>query len=207
MQSELLNLAIVVGSIRAGGFGDRIGHWFLVEADRHGGFSADLIAVHAFEGIGQTPAGSNQIVGDFLSRIERADAIAVVTPEYNHGYPAALKQAIDQGYSEWHAKPIGFVSYGGMSGGLRAVEQLRQVFSEFHAVTMRDTVSFHRVDRELDAAGMPRDLAGASAAAQTMLQELAWWGATLRQARASRPYVFSEPRRPDRPAPLLPSPN
>jgi len=70
---------------------------------------------------------------------------------------------------------------------------LRQVFSEFHTVTMRDTVSFHRVHRELDAAGMPRDLDGAGAAAQTLLRQLAWWGAALRQARGDTPYVVAGP--------------
>jgi NAD(P)H-dependent FMN reductase len=97
-----------------------------------------------------------------------------------------LKHAIDHAYAEWHAKPVGFVSYGGMSGGLRAVEQLRQVFSEFHTVTVRDSVSFHNVHREPEEA---RGWEGAGDAAQTMLRQLAWWGATLRQARSATPYV------------------
>lgn len=202
MLQASLNLSIIVGSTRAGGFGDRIAHWFAAEASRHGSFSVDLLDLHAFDWQGRAEAGTGPAVGNFLGLIERADAIAIVTPEYNHGYPAALKHAIDQGYSEWHAKPIGFVSYGGMSGGLRAVEQLRQVFSEFHTVTMRDTVSFHRVHRELDAAGMPRDLEGASEAAQVVLRQLAWWGATLRQARAMTPCVAA-----GGPARLLPSPS
>jgi NAD(P)H-dependent FMN reductase len=201
MQQSSLNLAIIIGSTRAGGFGDRIAHWFAGEAIRHAGFSVDLLDLRSFDWLERAQAGTTPAVSDFLGRIERAEAIAIVTPEYNHGYPAALKYAIDRGYSEWHAKPIGFVSYGGMSGGLRAVEQLRQVFSEFHTVTMRDTVSFHRVNRELDAAGMPRDLAGASEAAQVMLRQLGWWGATLRQARATTPYVAT-----GGPARLLPSP-
>ena len=65
-----------------------------------------------------------------------------MTPEYNHGYPASLKQAIEIPHAEWKAKPCRFASDGGLAGGLRAVEQLRQVFAELHAVTMRDTVSF-----------------------------------------------------------------
>jgi len=60
---------------------------------------------------------------------QRNDAFVVVTPEYNHGYPGPLKTAIDSVGREWHAKPVGFVCYGGLSGGLRAVEQLRIVFA------------------------------------------------------------------------------
>ncbi len=66
----------------------------------------------------------------------------VVTPEYNHSFPGPLKAAIDRHVTPWQAKPVGFVSYGGISGGLRAVEHLRQVFAELHAVTVRETVSF-----------------------------------------------------------------
>jgi NAD(P)H-dependent FMN reductase len=205
-QTGPLHLAIIIGSTRAGGFGERIAKWFAGEAGRHGGYAVEVVDLRRFERLGWTEAGGDPAIGEFLERIERADAIAIVTPEYNHGYPAALKHAIDQGYSEWHAKPIGFVSYGGMSGGLRAVEQLRQVFSEFHTVTMRDTVSFHRVHREFDAAGMPHDLAGAGEAAQVMLRQLAWWGETLRQARVTRPYVVAGGPLP-RPAGLLPSPS
>ncbi len=69
--------------------------------------------------------------------------VVVVTPEYNHGYPASLKQAIDIPHAEWQRKAVGFVSYGGLAGGMRAVEQLRQVFAELHCTTVRETVSFH----------------------------------------------------------------
>ncbi len=201
-QVERLNLAVIIGSTRPGGFGDRIARWFTGVAEQHGGFVVDLVDLRAFDGLG---GGAAAAVGGFLRRIEAADALGIVTPEYNHGYPATLKYAIDLGYTEWQAKPVGFVSYGGMSGGLRAVEQLRQVFSEFHTVTMRDTVSFHRVHRELDAAGMPRDLEGAGAAAQTLLRQLAWWGAALRQARVTMPYVVARPSLRRDPPPLLPS--
>jgi NAD(P)H-dependent FMN reductase len=128
-------------------------------------------------------------VDAYIARIDRADAFVVVTPEYNHGYPASLKQAIDLPHRQWQAKPVAFVSYGGMAGGLRAVEQLRQVFAELHATTVRDTVSFHMAHASFDASGEPLDVVGPSAAAKTMLDQLAWWATTLRTARAIRPYA------------------
>nr|WP_083850877.1 NAD(P)H-dependent oxidoreductase [Arthrobacter sp. TB 23] len=65
-------------------------------------------------------------------RLHAADAFVVVTPEYNHSSPASLKNAIDWSYEEWQTKPVGFVSYGGISDGLRAIEHLRPVISEVH---------------------------------------------------------------------------
>ena len=83
-------------------------------------------------------------------------------------------------------KPVAFVSYGGLAGGLRAVEQLRQVFAELHAMTIRDTVSFHLAHTAFDTSGQPLDETAAAGAAKAMLDELAWWAHALRNARASR---------------------
>jgi NAD(P)H-dependent FMN reductase len=92
-------------------------------------------------------------VASITLRLANADAFVVVTPKYNHNFPAPLKNAIDWRYNKWRAKPVGFVSYGGMGGGLRAVEQLRQVFAELHAVTVRDAVNFHIITRPYGASG------------------------------------------------------
>ena len=59
--------------------------------------------------------------------MDAADAVVMVTAEYNYGYPAALKNAIDYLHHEWRYKPVGFVSYGGVAAGTRAVQQLKQV--------------------------------------------------------------------------------
>lgn len=120
----------------------------------------------------------------YRSRLAHADAFVVVTPEYNHGYPAPLKAAIDAAHAEWQAKPVGFVSYGGMSGGLRAVEQLRVVFAEVHATTVRDCVSLHNPWSDPDAT-----LAGAEVAAKLLVDRVVWWGYALRRAREAWPYT------------------
>lgn len=117
-----------------------------------------------------------------------ADAFVVLTPEYNHSFPASLKTLIDWHFHEWRAKPVAFVSYGGLSGGLRAVEQLRQVFAELHAVTVRDTVSFHNAGASFDDQGRHKDPSAPDAAAKVMLDQLAWWGLALREAKSVRPY-------------------
>ena len=123
-------------------------------------------------------------VGELGARLMAADAFVVITPEYNHSFPAALKNFIDLYNVEWQKKPLGFVSYGGISGGLRAVEQLRQIFAELHVVTVRDTVSFHRAHSEFDSQGDPRDPNRVNRAASAMLDQLSWWGLLLREGRA-----------------------
>jgi len=172
---DALRLAVIVASVREGRFGPTVAGWFAHEAARRGDFAVELVDL-------ADPACA------FAARIDLADAIVVVTPEYNHGYPGPLKTAIDSTSSEWHAKPIAFVAYGGLSGGLRSVEQLRLVFAELHAVTIRATVSFHRAHDQFDERGRPRDPEAAGAAAASLLDQLAWWAHALREARAIRPY-------------------
>lgn len=112
----------------------------------------------------------------------------MITPEYNHSFPAPLKHAIDLLHAQWQAKPVGFVSYGGISGGLRAVEQLRLIFAELHATTVRETVSFPLAGTLFDDAGDLHEPAAAAKAADALLHQLTWWAVTLREARATRPY-------------------
>lgn len=168
-------LEVIVGSVRAGRFAPVVANWFV----RHARARADL-RVGVLD-LAENPPG-------FAERIGAADAVAVITPEYNHSYPGPLKHAIDEVGKEWRAKPVGFVSYGGLAGGLRAVEPLRVVFAELHAVTVRETVSFHLAHQGFDANGEPLDTAGPAAAATTLLDQLVWWARALRAARARQPY-------------------
>ena len=108
----------------------------------------------------------------------------IVTAEYNHAYPGDVKTAIDAVRRPWYAKPVGFVVYGGRSGGLRAAEQLRLVFGELHAVTIRDSLGFREEDF---TDGEPADPT-TNAAAAALLRQLAWWARSLRDARADTPY-------------------
>ena len=122
-------------------------------------------------------------------RMAAADAFLVVTPEYNHGYPAPLKSLIDSVGEQWHAKPVAFVSYGGVSGGLRAVEQLRLVFAELHAVTIRDSVSFAGAWEQFDGEGQLRQPDRHNRSMAAMLRRLHWWAVALRKARQEMPYA------------------
>jgi NAD(P)H-dependent FMN reductase len=187
---------VIVGSVRDGRFGTTVAKWFADRADARPDMTVDVVDLAEFPlplrmpAFGATPPREAAAALERLTpRLAAAEAFVVVTPEYNHSFPAALKNAIDWHSREWHAKPVGFVSYGGLAGGLRAVEQLRVVFAELHAVTVRDTVSFHSAWARFDDGGRPAEPDGAGQAADTLLDRLAWWGRALREARRQRAYA------------------
>ncbi|WP_329565539.1 NADPH-dependent FMN reductase [Kitasatospora sp. NBC_01266] len=190
-----LRVAVIVGSVREGRAGRAVTDWFLGTAAGHTGLELDVIDLVDVQlplvmpGWGGTPSPEAvAALADVTPRLAAADAFVIVTPEYNHSFPAALKNLIDWHHGQWHAKPVGFVSYGGLGGGLRAVEQLRLVFAELHAMTVRDSVSLHGPWSGLAENGAPRDTAVCEGAAKGMLGQLNWWGRALRAARATHPY-------------------
>ena len=136
-----------------GALGDKVAHWFADEARQRPDLLVDVVDLAEVDIPAVLPMRHTPEVQAYAERIDRADAFVVVTPEYNHSYPASLKQAIDVLNAPWRRKPVAFVSYGGLSGGLRAVEHLRQVFAELHATTIRETVSLHRHPLLFDEAG------------------------------------------------------
>lgn len=186
---DQLRIGLIYGSVRDGRFCDTVAGWAAGEIERAGGFMLDPIDPRALGLPDWSGRRDGEGVAAFRERIDRADAFVVVTPEYNHAYPAVLKFMIDCAYAEWQAKPVAFVCYGGISGGLRAVEQLRLVFAELHAVTLRDTVSLAFAPRRFDASGRLIEPEPATTAMAVMLKALRWWATTLRQARAVAPYA------------------
>ncbi|MDV9190122.1 NAD(P)H-dependent oxidoreductase [Streptomyces sp. SR27] len=191
-QAQPLTLALVVASDREGRFAPVVTDWFrsrLAEREDFAVTLVDLAEVDLPTTLSHRPSPAVRAeLAKVTPVLEAADAFVVITPEYNHSFPASLKNLIDRHYTEWQAKPVGFVSYGGISGGLRAVEQLRQVYAEMHAVTVRDTVSFHHAHGQFDEDGRHKDPAGAEIAAKALLDQLAWWGRALKDAKSVHPY-------------------
>lgn len=197
MSTNPLKLAVILGSVRQGRFGEVVTNWFAGLAKEHSAFDVEVVDLSETELPLALPATPPAMATEELRPAEMlpisatlagADAFVVVTPEYNHSFPASLKALIDWHFTEWQAKPVGFVSYGAQSGGLRAVEHLRQVFAEMHAVTIRDGVAFPFYWEAFGEDGLPRDAKGTSGAVTVMLDELAWWGTALHEARAKSPY-------------------
>ena len=188
MESRI-NVALIYGSTRAGRFCDKVAVWAAKQISANSGFALDVIDP-AFPPV--RVAGEASDVYDVAwlrQHLGNADGFVVVTPEYNHGYPAALKSLIDAVSKEWQAKPVAFVSYGGISGGLRAVEQLRQVFAELHAVTIRDSVSFASAWEQFETDGALKSPERAEKQMKAVLKRLTWWAETLRNGRIAVPYA------------------
>jgi NAD(P)H-dependent FMN reductase len=189
MSDTRFQLAVIIGSTRQGRLGPAIARWFAAAAETRADVAVDLIDLAEAGLPAVMSSAASPEVAALGVRLAAADAFVIVTPEYNHSFPAPLKHAIDFYSTEWQAKPIAFVSYGGISGGLRAVEQLRQVFAELHAVTIRDTISLHGVWSQFSATAELRDDPARARAVQTLLDRLAWWALALRDARLARPFA------------------
>lgn len=112
-------------------------------------------------------------------KISEGEGYIIVTPEYNHGYPAPLKNALDLLYKEWNKKPVAFVSYGGSAGGARAVEQLKQVVLELQMVPIYEAVHLYRFFNLFDEEGNLKE-ERFQKAADKLLDSLIHWVEVLR---------------------------
>jgi NAD(P)H-dependent FMN reductase len=187
----LPRLTVIIGSTRPGRVGAAIGHWFAARARGYGSFDvevADLAAVNLPMLDEPNLPGLRQYVHqdtlDWSALIDRADAVVFVTPEYNHGYPATLKNAIDFLYHEWADKPVGFVSYGGVSAGTRAVQQLKPVVTAVGMVPVVAMVNIPFVAQFFDDSGRFEANDIMNQAAEAMLDELLRFQRLLRPAGA-----------------------
>ena len=144
MSTDLPLVQIVIGSVRQRRFGEHVARWFAELAAERTDLRFEVVDLAAWDlpalttpvppmmGPSEDPA-----IRRWAAKVAEGDGYVLVTPEYNHGYPASLKNALDHLFAEWGRKPVGFVSYGGPGGGLRAVEQLRQVVVELDMVLLR----------------------------------------------------------------------
>ncbi len=186
---ERPRLLIVVGSTRPGRVGQPVAEWFRDRAEAHGGFEvvvADLAAIDL--PLMDEPHHprlrqyTKQHTRDWSALVESAGAVVFVTPEYNHAPPAPLINAIDYLNAEWAYKPAGFVSYGGVSGGTRAVAILKQIVTVLKMVPLAEMVNLPFVPQLLrDGELRPNEVT--EAAATTMLDALARWSAALAPLR------------------------
>jgi NAD(P)H-dependent FMN reductase len=190
-----LHIAVVVGSTRPGRRADQVVAWLMDVAGRRGSPAVDYRIVDLNDvplpllDEEQPPmAGSyaNEHTRRWAATVDRFDGFVFVTPEYNHSFPAVLKNAIDYLYAEWNDKAAAFVSYG-VAGGTRAVEQLRLVLAEVKVASVRSQVGLP-LATDFTAAGTTGRGACTPgqhqrAAADRMLDELIAWSGALKQLR------------------------
>lgn len=185
-------LQVVVASNRPGRAGRGVADWFYGKAVAAGLFEVELVDLAEVKlpfmdepNHPRLRQYVNAHTKEWSATVDRADAYVFVTPEYNHSFTAVLKNALDYLHHEWHHKPAGFVSYGGISGGTRAVNGLRQVVSTLKMVPVLEAVNIPFFPQFLAEDGTlhPNDVT--DAAADTMLAELAKLTGALRAMRLS----------------------
>jgi NAD(P)H-dependent FMN reductase len=193
-----MKLQVIVGSTRPTRAADKVAPWVVSRAALHEAFETEVLDLRDWQlpmfgehlgsiGDPNDPSYSDQIVRQWNRKIAEADAYLVITPEYNHSLPGELKNAIDSVFVSFafRNKPLAAVGYStGLGGGIRAIEHLAQVAVEVEAAPLRSTVVLPYVDKAFTESGDPADPA-AEVGLQILLDDLAWWAAALRTARAA----------------------
>ena len=184
------NLTIIIASTRPGRAGLPIGTWFAERARAHREFDVRLVDLAAVDLPMYDEPDHPRLrryrhlhTKQWSATVDAADAFVFVTPEYNHGYPATLKNAIDYLHEEWSLKPAGFVSYGGVAAGTRAVQQLKQVITAVRMVPVTDAVNIPFHPQFFDDEGRLHPNEIMDQAAGAMLDELLSAEAALRPLR------------------------
>ena len=183
-------LMILIASTRPGRAGAPVAEWFQERAVGYGGFRVEVVDLAEVNlpfldepNHPRLRQYVHQHTKDWSAVVERADAFAFVMPEYNYGFNAPLKNAIDYLHHEWAYKPIGFVSYGGVSAGTRAVQMAKQVVTALKMVPVAEAVSIPFVRQFIDDEGRLQPNETMNVAADQMLEELRRWIEALQPLR------------------------
>jgi NAD(P)H-dependent FMN reductase len=191
----MIRILVILGSTRENRFSERAGQWVVEGLSARGDMEVELVDLRDhplpfFDGMAPArtlrdyPSAETRRFGELL---DRADGFVIVTPEYNHGYSAVLKNAIDHTFVEWQHKPVTFVGWGNV-GGARAIEQLRLVMVELEAAPLRHAVSIlpDVLVPALRAEVFETSMLESIAPRLTLLaDDLHWWATALANARAS----------------------
>lgn len=173
-------LQIHLGSTRPNRIGPAFAAWFSAIAEKHPNFDVEIIDL-ADIGLPFLDEPHHPRLQKYTQRhtlewseiVSRADAFVFVTPEYNYGYSAVMKNAIDYLCHEWADKAVGFVSYGGVAGGTRAVQQLKQVVTTLRMVPVLESVNIPFAMTQVGHDGVYGGDPDVDSAAVLMLDELA----------------------------------
>jgi len=188
-----MRLSVIAGSVRQNRFSRAAGDWVLAHLATHAGVEAELLDLADFPmpfyaepippAMKRAPF-ANLHVERWTARVAASDGFVFVTPEYNHGTSAVLKNALDYVYAEWNRKPAAFVGYGGL-GGARGVEQLRLVTIELQMAPLRTAVHIPGDLVRAAAQGKPVEdgLAALDPHLNACLDELVWWARALKAGR------------------------
>jgi NAD(P)H-dependent FMN reductase len=185
-----LSIKVIVGSSRANRFSEKPAQFIFEEAKKREALDVELVDLRDYPlpffeeamppGLQGKEGYPHPVVTKWRQKVKEGDGFIICTPEYNHGYPAVLKNALDYVYYDWSRKAVAFVSWGG-TGGTRGVEQLRLVAVELDMAPTRFAVHIPNPWFIKDASELRTDANLQSAAA--LLDHLTWWSRALKNAR------------------------
>lgn len=186
-------LDVIIASTRPGRTGPAVAEWFTGIAEKYGKFDVHLVDLAEVDlpllDEPHHPSERNytkQHTKDWSATVDAADAFVFVAPEYNYSINAALKNAIDYLYYEWQYKPVGIVSYGNTSAGLRAAQMIKQVVTTLKMVPVPESVAIHFIGQHLDEDGKLKGTDSMAASAEGMLEELNRLAEALEPLREGR---------------------
>ena len=189
----MFSLKIIIASTREGRKGPSVANWVFEEALKHEQFKTELLDLKEINlPFLDEPHHPNQrkytkqSTIEWSAIIEPTDAFIVVTPEYNHGFPATLKNALDTVYQEWNNKPIAFVSYGGLSGGIRAVELIKPVILALKMLPIVHSVNIPFFAQQIDETGKFNANEKMQKSLGSLFSELTKWTKVLKEVREAK---------------------
>jgi len=184
-------LRIVIGSTRPGRIGPSVATWIADRARDHGGFDVQVtdlaelnLPMYDEPNHPRLRQYVHQHTKDWSALVDASDAFIFVIPEYNYGFNAATKNAIDYLHGEWQHKPAGIVSYGGISAGTRATQMLKQVLTTLKIMPVPESVNIPFVGQLLDEDRRFKSSELIDASATAMLDEVLAWSGALATLRA-----------------------
>lgn len=186
----MLKLHVIIASTRPGRIGLPVGTWFAEQARAHAKFEVTVVDLKEvnlpFLDEPKHPKMQqyeHEHTKAWSKTIDAADAFVIVTPEYNFSAPASLINALDFLYTEWNYKPAGFVSYGGISGGMRSVEHAKQVLTTIKVVPLFEAVALPFAAKSITD-GKFQGSESNEKSATAMLDELLKWATALKTMRS-----------------------
>lgn len=187
-------IGIILGSTRESRFADKPANWISNLASKYSEAVFETIDLREYQlpffeeqmSLLYAPP-SNPIAERWGAKLATLDGFIVVTPEYNHGPTAVLKNAFDYAYKEFNRKPIAFVGYGGV-GAARSIEQLRLVAVELQMAPSRFAVHIGMVEfLGIWQQGKKfEDFPHLEESAHAMFKDTLWWARTLKAARETQ---------------------
>ncbi len=178
-------IPIILGTAREGRQSEKVAK-FILEQTKKAGVESDIIDTRSFRIEATDNTQSQPEAKEYAEKVEKADGLIVVSPEYNHSFPGELKMMLDMAYRQYFNKPIGFCGVSaGPLGGARAVENLRLVSVELHMVPIREALYFPVVQDLFDENGKINDDAYLRRF-KRFLDELLWYAEALKPARKNK---------------------